>query len=180
MNPRDSSNVGPIDPADAHFLRSSYRESLVEHLFLAQLLRYLWCNGPDFAEVLRPEVDDAGFDLALQHNSILRHVQLKSSSKLSRTARQNVNTRLARKPSGCVIWLRFDPDTLELGPYLFFGGTPGEPLPPLGKFSVARHTKGDSLGRKKLRPRIRVVPKGAFQPLPDLAAVARRLFDLPP
>jgi hypothetical protein len=47
----------------------------------------------------------------------------------AKTARVGINAALQSKPSGCVIWLRFDPVTLALGPFLWFGGEPGKPLP---------------------------------------------------
>ena len=33
---------GAHPAAESHYLRSSYRESLVEHLFIGSLLRHFW------------------------------------------------------------------------------------------------------------------------------------------
>ncbi|HEX6372902.1 MAG TPA: hypothetical protein VF006_28525 [Longimicrobium sp.] len=47
-----------------------------------------------------------------------------------------INLRLAERPSGCVVWIWFDPDTLALGPFYWFGGAAGEPLPDIAGFKA--------------------------------------------
>lgn len=158
-------------PQSAHSERSSYREMLIEHLFTGYLLRALW---PRHAEVLKPQVDDSGYDLVVEVCGVIRHIQLKSSRRGAKTARQTVQRRLQEKPSGCVIWSRFD-DDFTLGPFLWFGGLPGEPLS-LSGFRTARHSKGDSTGKKKERPELCVVNKGDFCELNDITEVVERLF----
>ena len=67
-------------PPDAgHYAESSARENLIEHVFLGELLRGLWRKNVRDLEVLRPEVDNGGYDLALVFRGLTRHVQLKSS-----------------------------------------------------------------------------------------------------
>jgi hypothetical protein len=141
-----------------HTHSSSYREMLLEHLFIGELLKYLWCNEITQTEVLKPQVDNSGYDLVIEVNSIIRHIQLKSSYRGSVTNGVNVNIGLQKKPSGCVIWLQFDPETLELGPFCWFGGEPGKPLPDISTFPIARHTKGNAKGMKSGRPNIREIP----------------------
>ena len=162
-----------IDPA--HFLESGLREKVVEHLFVGDLLRCLWCQGSRDIEVLRAEVDRAGYDLVLESNGILRHVQLKASHRSAKTSKVSININLAHKPSGCIIWIWFDPGSMDLGPFLWFGGQPGEPLPPLGD-RVGKHTKGDRTGLKAERPNIRLVGKGKFSSLSTMNDVTKSLF----
>ena len=76
-----------------HNIRSSYREAVLEHLFVGELLRVLWLRGVH-GEVLRPFVDDAGYDLVVDANRITRHIQLKSSFLHATTARQKVHQDL--------------------------------------------------------------------------------------
>ena len=159
----------------AHFLESGLREKLIEHLFVGDLLRCLWRRGSRDLEVLRAEVDRAGYDLVLESNGVLRHVQLKASYRSAKTSEVGININLAGKPSGCVIWIWFDPDSMELAPFLWFGGQPGEPLPPLGD-RVGKHTKGDSTGLKAARPNIRLLRKGRFSALSTMNEVAQALF----
>lgn len=156
-----------------HGEQSSYREMLIEHLFVGELLRVLW---PDRVEVMKPWVDDGRYDLVVEFNGITRHIQLKSSKRDATTARQKIHQRLQEKPSGCVIWIRFDDHRFDLGPFLWFGGLPGERLPCLSGYRTARHTKGDSSGNKSERPAIRVIPKGQFTELKDISEVVEKLF----
>ena len=128
------------------------------------------------AEVLKPQADDAGYDLAIECNRTLRHIQLKASHARARRANVDVHLALAEKPSGCVLWLFFDADTLSLGPFLWFGGEPGSPLPDIRGFKAARHTKGNATGKKLERPSLRLIPKGKLQKLSTIAEVVTRLF----
>lgn len=154
---------------------SSLREKLLEHLFVADLLRHLWCQGARDVEVLRSEVDRGGYDLVFDANGVMRHVQLKSSHRIAKTREVNVNVNLARRPSGCIVWLQFDPASMELGPFLWFGAPPGEPLPPLGD-RIGRHTKADSTGHKSERQGIRRLRRQEFRSLPSIGDVAVCLF----
>jgi hypothetical protein len=65
------------DPS--HYADSGARENLIEHVFLGELLRGPWRKNVRDLEVLRPEVDSSGYDLALEFKGVTRHVQLKSS-----------------------------------------------------------------------------------------------------
>ncbi len=166
----------PEASADEHSLYSSYREALLEHLLAGEIMRSLWLSGVHRIEVLKPQVDDGGYDLVLEANGIVRHVQLKASHRFSTTAQVNVNLRLAEKPSGCVIWVIFDPNTLSLGPFLWFGGTPGEPLPDLTGLRTGRHTKANAQGIKLERKNMRIIPKGRFDHVVDIDRLLVRLF----
>ena len=149
--------------ATEHNLFSSYREVLLEHLFAGEVMRHLWLRGNVRIEMLKPQVDDSGYDLVLEANGVVRHVQLKSSHRASTTADTRVSLDLAKKPSGCLVWLLFDAESLELGPFLWFGGNPGQPLPDVSAFRVAKNTKGNAQGVKLERPNLRVIPRGAIR-----------------
>jgi hypothetical protein len=116
-----------------------------------------------------------GYDLVLECNRVLRHVQSKSSYRGAKTSDVAVNLKLARRHSGCVIWVLFDQDTLQLGPFLWYGGAPGEPLPHLGD-KVARHSKANAQGRKTERPNLRVVARRLFVSLASMEEVVTALF----
>jgi hypothetical protein len=161
---------------EQHFLHSSYRERLIEHLFVGELLKHSWLERGCRLEVAKPEVDNSGYDLIIEENSVVRHLQLKASSRAAKTAKQNVHTALGVKPSGVVVWVQFDSDTLDLGPFLVFSGMPGEPLPDISTFKVAKHTKGNSEGFKAERPAIRSVPKRHFVRYESAVEVYEALF----
>jgi len=126
--------------------------------------------------VSSPEVDHSGYDIIVEDRGIVRHIQLKASYVGGKTARQKIHTRLAGKPSGCVVWIYFDESTLQLGPFLFFGGSPGEPSPNIDDEKIARHTKGDQFGYKAERPSVRQLSKGKFTHYETIENVYDALF----
>ncbi|HVJ06294.1 MAG TPA: hypothetical protein VM578_11530 [Candidatus Saccharimonadales bacterium] len=164
---------------EAHFLHSTLRERIVEHVFVGDALRRLWQLGVTDVEVLRSEFDAGGYDLAMSRGKVTRHIQFKSVMTDGRTARTNISLKLMEKPSGCVIWIVVTPQ-LETQSYLWFGGLPGEPLPDISGLQVAKHAKGNAEGTKTERPNHRIVPRSRFVQLDGIDAVLRRLFgDLP-
>ena len=169
------SNQPLVTPTrDTH--RSSYREILIEHLFVGEIMRRLWLRGISEFEVLKPQVDDSGYDLVLEANGVVRHVQLKSSFKAATTGKVKVSLKLEAKPSACVIWVRFDPTTMRLGPFLWFGSMPGLPIPDLKRLKVAKHSRANSKGVKQERPGQRSIPKARFEKLKTFEALVTRLF----
>jgi hypothetical protein len=170
----DNGDAGVRD----HYLCSSLREQILEHIFISELLKAMWRMGYRDMEVLRSEVDNAGYDIVVAHRGIMRHIQLKASHATAHTSHQKIHLALAEKRSGCVIWLRFDPETLALGPYLWLGARPGEPLPDIRGLPIAKHTKANAQGEKKGRPNLRLVPKRAFTQLGSIDDVVATLFGL--
>lgn len=160
-----------------HTQHSTFREKLVEHLFIGELLKLSWQTENCSLEVAKPEVDNSGYDLIAEANGIVRHIQLKSTYHGGVNRQQKVHMRLSEKPSGCVIWVYFNEDTLELGPFYYFGGKPGEPLPSLEGSKTARHTKGDQDGYKAERPNLKVVNKGQFKLCESVREIYHALFE---
>ncbi len=161
---------------EKHYTDSNYRESLIEKRFLNELLTALW---PEQVEVLRPEVDFAGYDLVLEARQQTRHVQLKTSMQKGSESEMKkgyhgVRGRLGMKPAGCVLWIVVD-DKLAPVQYRWFGNGPGEPLPGLSEFRKARHTRHDATGTKKERQDTYEVPRRHFKPVP-MEVVVEELF----
>jgi hypothetical protein len=165
-----------FDPWAPEF--SVLREKVVEHMFLAELSRSLMLDLRMPFEVLRSEFDAFGYDLVIEANGVLRHIQLKASVASGARANVDVQLALADKPGGCVVWIFVDPETFRLGPFLWFGGTPGRSLPPLGERAV-RHSRGDATGEKKVRPGLRRVPKAMFTSLATVRELATVMFEPP-
>lgn len=152
-----------------------------EHLFLSRLLREAWSRRHTTIEVLRPEVDNSGYDLVLEHNGIVRHVQLKTSKAGSRPAYQRVHIALTTKPAGCVIWIKFDDLDLEEKMHLhywYFGGEPTERLN-LDGCRISLRTTHNREGVRPERANIRDVPFGRFRLLRDVSQVYEVLFGNP-
>ena len=72
---------------DTH--QSVFREHLLEHLVLGELLKHSWFNDSAALEISHPSIDRAGYDVILESNSFIRHVQFKSSARTAKTSRQN-------------------------------------------------------------------------------------------
>lgn len=162
-------------------IHSTFYENMTEHMFLSELIQETWFGFNEKIEVLRSEVDDAGYDLVLECNGRLRHIRLKTSSTDSQTARQTINTALADKPSGCVLWILRQENQrkrrMSLA-YRFFGGKPGKPLPSMKSFPTGKHAKGNSTGRKNERPNTRVLAKGKFKKVRNIGHLLELLFGL--
>lgn len=157
---------------------SSYREKLIEHLFIGELLKLSWLHHGCSLEVAKPEVDNSGYDAIAEAEGIVRHIQFKTSIIGGKTASQKIHIKLSSKPSACVVWIYFDEETMDLGPFLYFGAQAGSPLPSLSKLKIAKHTKGDQHGFKAERQNLRVVPKGAFKKFSSVEDIYAQLFQV--
>ncbi|WP_435018575.1 hypothetical protein TA3x_000554 [Tundrisphaera sp. TA3] len=167
-----------MSTADDSYLKSSFIESLVEHVFISEVLQEVFYAFGETVEVLRSEVDASGYDVVFECNGVMRHVQLKTSKPEAQSKGQNVNLALSGKPGGCVVWVVRDEDRatrrIRLS-YLFFGGEAGHPLPPIVDLKVAKHAKATK-GVKLERPRIRVIPKGRFRRVSTTRELVGLLF----
>ncbi len=162
--------------SDKNFRLSTFRERMLEHSFLAELLQEFWTRG-EVVEVARSEVD-TGYDLVLEARGVLRHVQLKSTRRGGKAAHQIVQLSLGQKRSGCVVWIEFaddQADRLRLA-YRFLGGLPGESLLGLENCRPAKHAKADMQGRKSVRPGLVCVPKSRFSAVHGMSELCEKLF----
>ncbi len=119
--------------------------------------------------------------MVLECDGKLRHVQFKGSTDEAKASFQKVNVALGRKPSGCIVWMRstLEPHSRRLKlKYLFFGNGPGQALPSVENFPLAKHSKGDSTGKKKERAEIRKVRKSLFREVSSTRELIKVLFGL--
>ena len=171
--------ISPLSPlsiveSDAHSHHSTLRERIVEHVFVGEALRLLWQKDLTDVEVLRPEFDAHGYDLAMARGDVFRHIQFKTGTT-RKPGDISVPLALAGKPSGCVLWIGITRD-LELKSFYWFGGDPGEQLPPIKDYPCPLRATGNKSGKKPPRQNHRLVPKEEFVPLLNLEAVLERLF----
>lgn len=171
IEPKTLTDVG----TEAHSLYPTYREALLGHLFAGEMMRVLWTKGITQLEVLKPELDASGYDLVLEADSVIRYVQLKSSNSAQPIA---VNSLLAAKPNGCVVLMRFDPATLRMGPFFFFGGAPGEPLPSLEGMRPAHAPRRNAQRQLPVRRNTVNVPRSRFRPVGSIEELATKLFGI--
>ena len=175
--------------ADAEFennsensTRSSLRESIIEHLFIGEVLKELWNKQATQVEVLKPQVDDAGYDIVIEckrnsksDTSIPCYIQLKSAFVGSKTAKVSLSEKLTSKPHWCVIWVFFDPK-FTLKSFLCFGTATGQTSSDIATLKPTRHSKGDATGNKTIRPGHYDVPRGEFIELAKIQNVIDKLF----
>jgi hypothetical protein len=148
------------------------RERIVEHVFVGEVLRTLWRRGVTDVEILRPEFDAHGYDVVMSRGPVVRHVQLKTQA----AGKVSVGRALAEKPSGCVVWISLNKETLELGPFMWFGGAPGKPLPDIASYPNPRRATHNADGVRPVRKNHHVLPPAAFTKLKTLDEVVVRLF----
>jgi len=155
---------------------SLYVEKALQHAFLAKLHQVIWASeARPLLEVSAAEIDNRGYDVVLSLGAVTRHVQLKSTQLGGKRRSADVHVGLAEKGSGCVVWHEYDPATLEIHHFLFFGGRPGERLPDLTAFKVARKSRGNAEGVKTDRRSVRLVPRSRFK---SVASVEELLVQL--
>lgn len=140
-------------------LYSSLFESVLEHLFSGAVMKQLWLNGVRSIEVLHSSVDNNGYDIVVEVQNIVRHIQLKGFAVGGRTASWKVHTNLTQKPAGCLVVIGYDPTTLDLVEFHWFGNRPKEPFTIPSDAPIAKHTKANAEGVKAERPNIRVITK---------------------
>ena len=116
---------------DRHFVHSTLRERIVEHVFVGDVLRTLWKLGVTDVEILRPEFDAHGYDVVMSRGPIVRHVQLKTQPP----AKYLSAVPWPKNAAVVFIWIGLNKETLDLGPFMWFGGAPGLPLPDISRIS---------------------------------------------
>ena len=160
--------------ADKNSTHSTLRERIVEHVFVGEALKALWCADVTNVEVLRSEFDAHGYDLVMARGSTVRHIQLKTG-KAGGPGKVSVATALADRPSGCVIWIHITPE-LDLGPFWWFGGKPGKPLPRIDEYPNALRATRNKQGERPVRVNHRLVPAKQFRRLDTLEDVLNCMF----
>ena len=156
---------------------SHYRENLLEHVFISEILQECAFARRQKVEILRPEVDDGGYDVVFQLGQIIRHVQLKSRFRAATARNVPVNANLQLHQGGCVVWLfwQVDPKTnRSLLTYRWFGNGPRERTKPLPE-RAALHPKS-----KATRPNVRTLKWGDFEEIATTAELVARLFGRAP
>ena len=157
-----------------HF--SSYREKLIEHLFLGDLLKLSWLKYKCSLEIARPEVDNSGYDAIAEANGIVRHIQIKTSVVGGKTASQKIHRKLAVSPapacSGSTSMKRqWNSGRTCTSAHRNLAGQ-WKALSVVRRPSTPRATKMGS----KQSERTYASPKGAFSRLSSLEAVYEQLF----
>lgn len=144
-------------------------EKLMEHIFLSEVLQECWFQRRQIVEVLRAEVDAAGYDLVLEAAARIRHVQLKASRQGGKTSKQTINSRLADRQGGCVVWIAYDVDEENGRAELKYRWWDSDA-------STAPRAPGRNPRTKKERPNTFVLKKSDFELIEHTDTLVDRLF----
>jgi hypothetical protein len=141
----------------------------MEHIFLSEVLQEFWFKRRQVVEVLRAEVDAAGYDVVLKVGHKTRHIQLKASRQGGQTSQQTINRKLASREGGCVVWIAYDVEEQTGRARLKY------------RWWDSHHKKlPDRVGRnprtRKERPNTAVLKKSDFELIDDTATLVKRLF----
>lgn len=117
--------------------------------------------------MLRSEVDAAGYDLILESDGVIRHVQLKASRQGARTSKQTINSKLEKRRGGCIVWVFYSVDSTTCRAELTYRWREASNLPE----RRGRHSRGGAT-----RENTRVVRKAEFELVPDIAGLVDLLF----
>jgi hypothetical protein len=164
-------------PAAAAKLRthsSSLIARILEYQLVGAVGAELLSRGKTF-EVLKSDVDADGYDLIIEAGGIVRHVQLKAKVQGGKARKITCHTRLAGKPSGCIVAITYNPVSYQAVEYACFGGAPGQPLPDIGS-SIARRSTHNSSGERPLRAEHRDVRLSEFMRIGSIPELMEWLF----
>ena len=130
---------------------SSYRESLLEQLFCADLIQGCWAAGQPPVELSHAFVDFQGYDIIATCGLVTRHIQLKAVA--GKAARWDLHRNLASKPSACCVLLlprvTVDGQRIDLT-YRSFGAGPGQPIVWGDDLRPPPHPRPDAAGQGNL------------------------------
>lgn len=160
-----------------HHTHSTLRESIVECVFISNLLRHCWNKNQLEVEVLKSEFDAHGYDVLIMVSGKSRYIQIKTGLSNGPKGSVSVSMRLRNKIGGCVLWIGID-DNLDVLSYWYFGGAPQDCIPEIENFSVARRQTPNLAGEKPERSDHRSVPRRFFERQESFDALVRKMFEL--
>lgn len=166
----------PPSEYDPHAQHSVLREKIVEHLFVAEVLRRCWNLGIYSVEVLKPEFDANGYDVVLSVNGKIRFIQLRAA-KSDSPKPQSISKDLSQKIGGCVVWISIT-EQLQIQHFYYFGGRVNERLPSLDDYASSRSTRRNIDGERTERQNHKKVPARTFVRVDTLDKLLDNLFEL--
>lgn len=153
---------------------SSLIARMLEYQLVGTIGAELLARGQTF-EVLKSDVDADGYDLVIVASGIVRHIQLKAKVQGGKAQKVTCHTRLAAKPSGCIVAITYDPASYQPIEYACFGGAPGEPLPDIGS-SIAKRSTHNGAGERPLRREHRNIRLSEFRRIGSTPQLVDWLF----
>ena len=157
---------------------SRYIENALRHVFLAQLFKAVWKH--DFKgklHIYNNEVDDSGFDLVARSGDVTRHIQLKATHTDGKAKRISAHADLASAQGGCIVWMSYDAETLDIRDYRFFGQAAGQTIADISLLPATRTTRRDIHGKRKARLKHHDIGLSQFSASLKIEGLRAVLFD---
>lgn len=101
-------NKKKVNYYDKDFLHSSMRETIFEHKFIGDFLSHCWQQSRFDVEVLRSEIDDAGYDLVISIGKITSYLQLKVTAKDTDTSEFPIHEKLINKERSFILLIEYN------------------------------------------------------------------------
>lgn len=155
---------------NANSTDSSYIEKMIEHIFLSEILKVSWVQFKIKINILRPEVDDSGYDLVLECQGKTQYIQLKSLNE--KTKKPTVNSKLFDKKEFAVILIDVDKEKMSFREYYYYADRNIS----VANLKSAKHKKANSKGIKNERANIKEIPRSSFVKLNSIAELLEILF----
>lgn len=93
---------------------SNFRESMVEHRFIAELMEYCWQRDFFDIQVLHSEIDDSGYDLVVSIKNNTSFLQLKVTSEESRVCEFPIHQNLVSKPNAFILLIEYEKSNISI------------------------------------------------------------------
>jgi hypothetical protein len=142
---------------------SSYVENALRHVFLCALFQAVWeRDHTQKLHVYNNEVDDSGFDLVASLGNVVRHIQLKGTHTTGRARSVSAHVALSAAQGGCIVWVAYSAETLQIQDYRFFGLAAGEAIADISHLPAAMTQRRDIHGLRRARENHRIVKRADF------------------
>ena len=156
---------------DTNNINSSYIEKMIEHIFLSEILKESWVKFNIKINVLRPEVDDSGYDLILECQGISQYIQLKSTIN-EKTIIPTVNSKLFKKKEFAVILIKVNKEEMIFKEYYYYA----DKNISVENLKSATKNKANTDGVKKERPNTKKIPRSKFVKLNSIPELLEKSF----
>ena len=145
---------------------------------LADLCSELWkrnCHAS--LQVFNSEVDNAGFDLVLKLNSLIRYVQIKQTHSQKLPPHCSTRVPFSKINGSCIVLISYNWDDLTISGYRFYGQYPHEPMQTIDGFRPSKSPgRRNAEGRRHIRNNYRNVPIKQFTAQLNLEGLLDHLF----
>ncbi|HEX8980848.1 MAG TPA: hypothetical protein VF811_14160 [Parasulfuritortus sp.] len=158
--------------------RSSHIENILQHAFLFELGSHVWRQDPrERLTILKAEVDDAGYDLIVERDVMIRRIQLKQAHDGKTPKSFSFRVEFAMHPGACIVVIHYSMRDLRPTSYSFFGQGLEEEMPYVGPervtYAPGRRTAS---GEKVVRTKYRDAPFSQFKQNLSMGELLDELF----